>query len=256
MRWSLRAAVLALMVCAAALGARAQSSPPPAPPQSPKPSAAPASPGGAPSTSPGGAPPTSPAAAPAAQDQAPAPKPVRHARKVITDDDIQGIGSIYKGGAGLDLSGINDCDRNCFEAVRVAARIYPGGTQWKRDLLDAIENVRGDGPWQGLLGDFGQIRGKFCSLEQERNEELARVSDPRNVTAGEISVEEKYNRLFKAAQADLLTLYDRAHFLKQAHASSGLEMAFMDVQTNRIVTASCNRVQERYRPSWESADDP
>lgn len=248
MRWSLRAAVLALIVCAGALGAGAQSEPPPAPPQPPKPSAAPASPAVAP--------PTSPAAASAGKDQAAAPKRLQHARKVITDDDFQGIGSIYKGGGGIDLSGINDCDRNCFEAVRVAARIYPGGTQWKRDLLDAIENVRGDGPWQSLLGDFGQIRGKFCGLEQERNEELARVSDPRNVTAGEISVEEKYNRLFKAAQADLLTLYDRAHFLKQAHASSGLEMAFMDVQTNRIVTASCYSVQERYRPSWESADDP
>ncbi len=140
--------------------------------------------------------------------------------------------------------------------MRVAARIYPGGTQWERDLLDAIENVRNDAPWQSLLGDFGKVRGKFCMLEQERNEELARVSDPRNVTAPEISVEEKYNRLFKSAQADLLTLYDRAHFLKQAHATSGLEMGFMDFQTNRIVTASCNYVRQPYRPNWEGADDP
>jgi hypothetical protein len=190
-----------------------------------------------------------------AKGQAPAPKPIQHARKVITDDDIQGIGWIYKGGGGPDLSEINDCDRNCFEAVRIAAHIYPGGTQWKRDLLDAIENVRADGPWQGLLGDFGAIRGKFCNLEQERNAELARVSDPRNVTAPEISVEEKYNRLFKAAQADLLTLYDRAHFLKQAHAGSALEMAFMDHQTSRIITASCY-MQKTYRPNWENADDP
>ena len=190
-----------------------------------------------------------------AKDQAPAPKPIPRARKVITDDDIQGIGWIYKGGGGPDLSDINNCDRNCFEAVRVAAHIYPGGTQWKRDLLDAIENVRADGPWQGLLGDFGAIRGKFCSLELERNQELARVSDPRNVTAPEISVEEKYNRLFKAAQADLLTLYDRAHFLKQAHAGSALEMAFMDHQMSRIITASCY-VQQPYRPTWETAGDP
>jgi len=232
MRRSVHVGILVLLLSAAAHGAHAQNQPQP-------PSAPVASP-----------------AAPAKKDQAPAPKPLRHARKVITDDDIQGIGSIYKGGGGPDLSGINDCDRNCFESVRSAARIYPGGTEWKRDLLDAIDNVRSDGPWQGLLGEFGTVRGKFCSLEQERNEELARVSDPHNVTAGEISVEEKYNRLFKSAQADLLTLYDRAHFLKQAHASSALEMAFMDLQTNRIITASCYSLSQPYRPNWESSDDP
>ena len=238
MRRSVHVGILVLLLSAASSGARAQSQPPPAA-QQPAPAAPAASP-----------------AAPAKKDQAPAPKPLRHARKVITDDDIQGIGSIYKGGGGPDLSGINDCDRNCFESVRSAARIYPGGTEWKRDLLDAIDKVRSDGPWQGLLGEFGTVRGKFCSLEQERNEELARVSDPHNVTAGEISVEEKYNRLFKSAQADLLTLYDRAHFLKQAHASSALEMAFMDLQTNRIITASCYSLSQPYRPNWESSDDP
>jgi len=232
MRRSVHIGIFVLLLSAAAHGAHAQNQPPP-------PSA-----------------PAASLAAPAKKDQAPAPKPLRHARKVITDDDIQGIGSIYKGGGGPDLSGINDCDRNCFESVRAAARIYPGGTEWKRDLLDAIDNVRSDGPWQGLLGEFGTVRGKFCSLEQERNEELARVSDPHNVTAGEISVEEKYNRLFKSAQADLLTLYDRAHFLKQAHASSALEMAFMDLQTNRIITASCYSLSQPYRPNWESSDDP
>jgi len=232
MRRSVHIGIFVLLLSVAAHGARAQNQPPP-------PSAPAASP-----------------AVPAKKDQAPAPKPLRHARKVITDDDIQGIGSIYKGGGGPDLSGINDCDRNCFESVRSAARIYPGGTEWKRDLLDAIDKVRSDGPWQGLLGEFGTVRGKFCSLEQERNEELARVSDPHNVTAGEISVEEKYNRLFKSAQADLLTLYDRAHFLKQAHASSALEMAFMDLQTNRIITASCYSLSQPYRPNWESSDDP
>ena len=55
---------------------------------------------------------------------------------------------------------------------------------------------------------------------------------------------------------DVLALYDRAHFLKQAHASSALEMAFMDLQTNRIITASCASLSQPYRPNWESSDDP
>ena len=63
------------------------------------------------------------------------------------------------------------------------------------------------------------------------------------------------DRLFKAAQADLLTLYDRAQLLRQAHASNGLEIAFMNFQSNRIVTASCY-VAPQTRPSWEGNDDP
>ena len=232
MRRSSQILILALLLCAAAIDARAQDQPP-APQQ-------PASP--------------APAASPAIKPQATAPK--RKARKVITNDDIQGIGSIYKGTGGPDLSGINDCDRNCFESVRSAARIYPSGVQWKRDLLDAIERVRDDAPWQALLSDYSAVRGKFCALEQERNEELARNSDPQNVTPAEISVEEKYDRLFKAAQADLLSLYDRARVLRQAHAGSALELGFMDYQTNRIITASCNFVRQPGHPNWESSDDP
>ena len=33
-------------------------------------------------------------------------------------------------------------------------------------------------------------------------------------------------------------------------------MAFMDLQTNRIITASCYSIQQPYRPNWESSDDP
>jgi hypothetical protein len=238
---SLRLAVLVLRLGAAALGARAQEQPA-APPVPVTPAAQP------PPASAGSA---APSLIPATKPQA----PWRRARRVITNDDIDGIGSIYKGGLAPDLTYINDCDRACFEAVRVAARIYPNGLQWKKDLLDAIERVKGDGPWQGLLGDFAEVRGKFCLLEQQRNDELARASDPRNVTPVEISIEEKYDRLFKVAQADLLSLYDRAQVLRQSPASSGLEIAFMNFQTNRIVTASCY-VAPQYRPNWEGNDDP
>src|SRR5271155_1730510 len=241
MGWSLRLAMLVLCLGATALVARAQE-------QAPAP-AAPATPGAQqPSNStPSGAPSIIPATKPQA--------PWRRARRVITNDDIDGIGSMYRGGLAPDLTYINDCDRGCFEAVRVAARIYPNGVQWKKDLLDAIERVKGDGPWQGLLGDFAAVRGKFCLLEQQRNEELARASDPRNVTPVEVSIEEKYDRLFKGAQADLLALYDRAQVLRQSHASSGLEIAFMNFQTNRIVTANC-WVAPQYHPNWEGNDDP
>src|ERR1700690_730122 len=235
MRRRLGLAILAFLLSAATAGARAQDQPlsPPAQQQ------------------PGFAPAPSPSNIPVPKPQAPR----RRAHRVITNDDIEGIGSIYRSAFGPDLTYINDCDRSCFEAVRVAARIYPSGVQWKKDLLDAIERVKDDGPWQGLLSDFGAVRGKFCLLEQERNEELARESDPRNVTPVEISIEEKYDRLFKGAQADLLSLYDRAQVLRQSHASSGLEIGFMNYQTNRIVTANCYFLRQNH-PNWEGNDDP
>lgn len=229
--------IFVLLLGASALDARAQDKPGATPPTQP-PAAAPALASG-------------PASLPAHKPQ----KPFRKARRVITNDDIDGIGSIYKGAYGPDLTYVNDCDRGCFESVRVAAHIYPSGLQWKKDLLDAIERVKTDGPWQGLLSDFGSVRGKFCMLEQERAEELAREADPRNVTPVEISIEEKYDRLFKAAQAELLNLYDRAQLLRQAHASNGLEIAFMNLQTGRIIAASCY-VAPQNHPNWEGNDDP
>src|SRR5271170_6391186 len=151
MRRSLRLAILVLCLGAAALGARAQEQPPaPAIPAAQQPPAS-----------------AAPSIIPATKPQA----PWRRARRVITNDDIDGIGSMYRGGLAPDLTYINDCDRGCFEAVRVPARIYPNGVQWKKDLLDAIERVKDDGPWQGLLDDFAAVRGKFCLLEQQRNEE-------------------------------------------------------------------------------------
>lgn len=248
MRSGFKFAILGLLFGATSIAVRAQTQPPPVAPARQEPGAS------APATPPASAAASSPAAATAAKYQA-ATK--RRARHVITDDEIRGIGSIYKGGSGPDLSGINDCDRNCFEAVRRSARIYPSGVQWKKDLLNAIERVRNDAPWQSLLSDFGTVRGKFCMLEQQRNDELVAHSDPKNVTAGEISVEEKYDRLFKDAQAELLALYDRASLLRQEHVMSGLEIGFMDYQTNRIVTTNCYAItQAAAHPNWESNVDP
>src|SRR5271156_5323224 len=92
MRRSVGLAILAFLLSAATPGARAQDQPltPPAQQQ----------PGFAPS---------------AAPSNIPVPKPQlprRRARRVITNDDIEGIGSIYKGAFGPDLTYINDCDRS------------------------------------------------------------------------------------------------------------------------------------------------
>src|ERR1700722_3388220 len=99
MHRGLRFLVCVLMVEAAALGVRAQDQPPATAPT----------------------PASGPAIFPAHNPQ----KPLRKARRVITNDDIDGIGSIYKGAYGPDLSYVNDCDRGCFESVRAAAHIYP-----------------------------------------------------------------------------------------------------------------------------------
>src|SRR5277367_2514785 len=73
-------------------------------------------------------------------------KPAAKPKRIFTNDDLDGKGSILfptQGTIGFDLNALNYCDRGCFEQVRQAARI-PAGTssQWKRDLLDGIEKIK------------------------------------------------------------------------------------------------------------------
>jgi hypothetical protein len=196
------------------------------------------------------APDSQPSQAP--QTHAPAAKPpVDH--HVITNDDLKGGGSIlYSQHTGIDLSSINDCDRNCFEQVRTAARIPAGPSfQWQRDLLNGIDKIRADAEWQGRLSDLAQVKGRYCDLENAKNEDLAQNSDPKNVTEGEISIEEIYQRKFEALQSDLGSASARADAVRRNY--SGIVVGFMVIQQQRIVNATCPnswRPPARYFPGY------
>ena len=68
--------------------------------------------------------------------------------------------------AEIDISNINDCDRNCFDHVRMGAPgLADAGGQWKRDLLRAIDKVTADAKWQGALAGLARAKGRFCELD-------------------------------------------------------------------------------------------
>ena len=114
MRCGIRLLIFVLLLRASALDARAQDQPGATPPTQPR-AAAPA-------------PASGPASLPAQKPQ----KPFRKARRVITNDDIDGIGSIYKGAYGPDLSYVNDCDRGASNRCAWLRTFIPAACNGRR----------------------------------------------------------------------------------------------------------------------------
>jgi hypothetical protein len=185
--------------------------------------------------------------------------PVKDAVKnhhVITNDDLGKGDMVGSPSSEIDISNINDCDRNCFESVRRAAPSLadPAG-QWKRDLLHAIDKVTADAKWQGALAGLARAKGRFCQLSREKNDALANDADPKNVTEREISIDEEYDRKFKAAQAELDAAFADADAAMRGY--SGIVVPFMNLQKGRVSSAPCVQPQPpRYRPYQPPADPP
>jgi hypothetical protein len=195
------------------------------------------------------------------QPQDPA-KPAPRPHHVITNDDLAGKGNLFGSASDdIDISNINDCDRNCFDHVRMGApSLADAGGQWKRDLLRAIDKVTADAKWQGALAGLARAKGRFCQLAREKNEALANNANPRNVTEQELSIDEEYDRKFKAAQQELNAAFADADAVMRAY--SGIVVPFMSLQKARVSSAPCVQPQPpRYRPyqpyqPYQPPDDP
>jgi hypothetical protein len=184
-------------------------------------------------------------------------KPGRRPHHVITNDDLTGKGDVFgAASADIDISNINDCDRGCFERVRTGAPgLADAAGQWKRDLLRGIEKVAADAKWQAALGEMARTKGRFCVLGREKNEALANNADPKNVTEQELSIDEEFDRKFKAAQEDLNAAYADADAVIRNY--SGIIIPFMNIQKGRVASAPCIQPQPaRYRPYQPPQNDP
>lgn len=171
---------------------------------------------------------------------APPAKPADKPKKVITNDDLKSPGGGDSGFSSLDFGQINDCNRNCFEEVRQRTRVVPSlNPNWRRDLLQAIDQVRNDGEWQKYLRDFYDMHLKFCQIGDEKKEELAKFADPNNVTARELAIDDKYDAKFKEAQTALQELTNRQDALQRKFAGNPFAYQFSVMQTTRIQNASC-----------------
>jgi hypothetical protein len=194
--------------------------------------------------------PAAPAALPASQG-----KPTRKPKKVITNDDLGGSSGGFSFSP-QDFSQINDCDRTCFDQVRQLSGVAPAASpNWRRLLLQAIDDVRRDAAWQKYLRDLYDVHVKFCALGDEKREELAKYADPHNVTPREVSIDEKYDVKFKEMQSELQLVYERQGPLQAKFNANPFEYQFSRVQADRIKGANCMSPRyTNYSPA--DADDP
>jgi hypothetical protein len=172
-------------------------------------------------------------------------------KKVITNDDLKPARA--GGFSGADFNEINDCDRRCFDQVRELAHVAPASNpNWKHGLLGAVDTVRKDAEWQGYLRSLYNVHLRFCQFGAEKRDELAKNSDPRNVTPQEIAIDEKYDAKFKQAQAELQNLYSRQSDLQRKFSGDPFALQFSLVQTSRIQNAPC---EQRWYPSSTPTQD-
>jgi hypothetical protein len=108
-------------------------------------------------------PPAKPVSANADVPSKPATKP----HKVYTNEDFDASPHeiIVQGGRDL-LQTLNTCDRTCFDQVIQRASASGGyNARWKLALLDAVDTVKADSAWQGILGEILGVQSQACELQ-------------------------------------------------------------------------------------------
>jgi hypothetical protein len=186
-----------------------------------------------------------------------ASKPAAKAHHVITNEDFEAQHeSLASANSDVDIGNINDCDRTCFDMVRGSSSYWlVQNADWKRDLLHGIDQVSADTKWQAALFHIARMKARFCDLSQEKNDALSNVADPRKMTEEEISVDEEYDRKFKAQQAELNSAFAEADAVMRTY--SGIVVAFMNLQKQRASNRVCViRWPVMYRPYNSPRDDP
>jgi hypothetical protein len=189
-----------------------------------------------------------------------ASKPTAKAHHVITNEDFEAEHEpLASANSDVDIGNINDCDRTCFDMVRGNSNNWlVENADWKRDLLHGIDQVSADTKWQAALLHIARMKARFCDLSQEKNDALANIADPRKMTEEEISVDEEYDRKFKAQQAELNSAFAEADAVMRTYG--GIVVAFMNLQklraSNRVCVIRSPVMNRPYNSPRDDPDDP
>jgi hypothetical protein len=186
-----------------------------------------------------------------------ASKPAAKPHHVITNEDIEAEHEqLASANSDIDIGNINDCDAACFEAVRAWSNSYVvRNTDWKRDLLHGIDQLTEDARWQSALYQIARLKSRFCDLNQDKNDAIAEMADPRKMTEDEIAIDEAYDRKFQAAQSELNAAYAEADAIIRTY--SGIVVPFMNMQKQRAGHRVCViRYPVMYRGYRVPLDDP
>jgi hypothetical protein len=198
--------------------------------------------------------PQTPAKPATASPDSPA-KPVAKPHKVYTNEDIDARPhAITIEGSRDILQQLNTCDRTCFDQVAQRAGLNGGsGPRWKLALLDAMEAVKADAAWQGILGEILGVQGLACETQVRKTEDLRRYADSRNITPSELAVERQYEPKFREIRARLNATLDRANTHIAKSSPDNLQAQYMHMQVDKLVHATCT-INVPAPP--EDTDDP
>jgi hypothetical protein len=197
-------------------------------------------------------------AKPAVANPEAAAKPPAKPHKVITNEDFDARGHeiTIEGGREL-LEKLNTCDRTCFNEVAQRASISGGySARWKLVLLDAVDTVKADSAWQGILGQILGVQSNACELQTKKTQDLQRFSDPRTVTPSELTIEREYEPKFREIKSRLNAALDRANAHIAKNSDSVLQSAYMHRQVDKVVHATCTITIPQPPEDTDDPDDP
>jgi hypothetical protein len=127
------------------------------------------------------------------------------------------------------------------------------GPRWKLALLDAIETVKADAAWQGILGEVLGVQGLACETQVRKTEDLRKYADSRNITPSELAVERQYEPKFREIKNRLNAALDRANAHIAKASPDNLQSQYMHMQVDKLVHATCT-INVPAPP--EDTDDP
>jgi hypothetical protein len=182
-------------------------------------------------------------------------KPSAKPHKVITNEDFDALPHYVNVEGGYELmEKINTCDRTCFEEVARRANATGRYTaRWKLALLDAVDAVKYDSNWQGVLGQILGVQSNACELQVKKTQDLQRFSDPRTVTPSELAIEREYEPKFREINARLNSALARANAYISKNADGVLQSPYMHLQVDRVTHATCTITVP---PPPDDTDDP
>ncbi len=185
-------------------------------------------------------------------------KPPAKPHKVYTNEDIDARPhDITIEGTRDILQQLNACDRTCFDQVAQRAGLNGGsGPRWKLALLDAIEAVRVDAAWQGILGEIIGVQGLACETQAKKTQDIQRFADARNITPSELAVEREYEPKFRDIQNRLKAALDRANAHITKSSPGNLQSQYMHMQADKIVHATCTINVPRPPDDTDDPADP
>jgi hypothetical protein len=152
------------------------------------------------------------------------------------------------------LQQLNTCDRACFDQVAQRAGMNGGySARWKLALLDAVEAVKADPAWQGILGELIGVQNLACETQARKTEDIREYADPRSITPRELAVEREYEPKFREIRNRLNAALDRANAHIAKSSPGNIQSAYMHLQADKMVHATCT-INVPAPP--EDTDDP